>query len=95
MTLFVSDDEVDLRHESEPSYPFASLPLNGTRRAHLVAHFEPEGDLHDALDRRAAKPLEQVPERAVMPPGDYFYFWGHRSHGTRSLTGAQARPDER
>lgn len=93
VTLFVTDEDVNLKHRSEPSHHFASLALSGERRAQLVAHFEPEGDVHDMLDRGRRAALEQIPKGVEIPVGSYVYFWGHQPDGARMLVGARITPD--
>jgi hypothetical protein len=94
VTLFVTDGDVDLTHESEPSMRFASLELGDGKWAQLVAHFDPEGNIHDLLEsaRRAAR--TEMPEGIDVPAGGYFYFWGHRHDGTRFIVGSRLRPAE-
>jgi hypothetical protein len=93
VTLFVSDEDVDLKHRSERSQHFASLPLGGGRRAHLVAHAEDERDVHQLLDRARRAVLAQWPEGNELPSDGYAYFWGHQPDGARMLVGARISLD--
>ncbi len=49
LTLFVTVGDVRLTHESEPSFCRASLHIGNNRRAQLVAHGDPEGDIQDTF----------------------------------------------
>jgi hypothetical protein len=94
VTLFVSDEDVALKHRFERSQHFASLPLgDGGRRAHLVAHAEDEGKLPELLDRTRRAALAQWPEGNELPSDGYVYFWGHQPDGARMLVGARLSLD--
>jgi hypothetical protein len=45
ITLLVTTGEVNLVHESEPSFCLASFDNCNNRRAQLIAHCEPEMDI--------------------------------------------------
>lgn len=89
LTLFVTVGDFVLTHESEPSFCLASLAICNDRRAQLIAHGDPEGDLPDLIERSVAKARMQAESAGVeIPSGSYGYFLGRRDDGSRFLVGA-------
>jgi len=90
VTLFVTIGDVILSHESEPSFRLASLDIGNGRRAQLVAHGDPEGDLGQLIERSVAEARRQAESAGVEIPNDaYGYFFGHRDDRSRFLVGAR------
>ena len=90
LTLFVTVGDVVLRHESEPSFCLASLDIGNNRRAQLIVHGEPEGDLPDLIERSVAEARRQAECAGVKIPIEaYSYCFGRRIDGSRFLVGAR------
>lgn len=90
LTLFVTVGDVVLRHKSEPSFCLASLDIGNNRRAQLIAHCDPAGDLPDLIERGVAEARRQTECAGVgIPTEAYAYFFGHRNDGARFLVGAR------
>ena len=51
ITLFVTTGDIHLRHERDPSFRIASLDIGQGKYAQLVAHGDPEGDIHDVMKK--------------------------------------------
>ena len=92
VTFFVTKDDPELRHDSQPSVRLASLPLNEGRRAQLVAHGEPVADHARAIGRARDAVLAQATAQGIAVPDEgYLYFFGNQPDGARCLTGARAK----
>jgi hypothetical protein len=90
VTLFVANGNVRLKHESEPSLCLASLATSENRRAILVAHGEPEGELPLRLTHAVNDSIDRAEKAGVRPPqGAYGYFFGESSDGWRYIFGAR------
>jgi hypothetical protein len=90
LTLFVTVGDIVLTHESEPSFGLALLDIGNGRRAQLVAHGDPEGDLPDLIERSVAEARRHAEFAGVEIPNDaYGYFFGRRDDGSRFLVGAR------
>lgn len=94
VTLFVTAEDVLLRHESEPSFCLASLDIGGNYRAQLVAHGDPERDLPDLIERSVAHARRHAESAGVQVSDEsYGYFFGRRDDGSRFLVGARMKRD--
>ena len=69
VTFFVTDIDVALAHESEPSRALASLELNNGRRAQLVAHLEPERGFSDVIDNARTSATALIEAAGVETSG--------------------------
>lgn len=88
ITLFVTNENVRLNHESEPSFWLASLDLNNGCYAQLVAHGEHEGNLPDLISCAVENARLSTKAAGQIPEGAYGYFLGHRDDGVRYMFGA-------
>lgn len=89
VSLFITQGELALTHESEPSFCLASLNLNNDTYAQLIAHGEPEGSFPELLAASVANVRKQTEEAGLtIPKGSYSYFLGQRDDGTRFIFGA-------
>jgi hypothetical protein len=91
LTLFVTNADVEPKHESEPSFRLASLAVGRNMHAQLVAHAEAEGNVPKIIERTAAH--AQVEVRASgqkLPAEAYLYVLGRMGDGSRFLVGARA-----
>jgi hypothetical protein len=90
VTLFVANSDIPLKHESEPSLCLASLAMLDDRRAILVAHGEPEGELPQRLAQAVNDSIDRAERDGVQPSkGTYGYFFGVSSEGWRFIYGAR------
>jgi hypothetical protein len=88
--LFVTNGDITLRHESEPSIWLASLEMTDGRRAQLVVHGEAEGDFPHLLDNGLKESCAQAEQAGIkLPSGGYGYFFGESSEGWRFLIGGR------
>jgi len=90
--VFPTEGDLDVRHESEPSFRLASLELRGGRHAQLVAHADPKG----ANSKSFAAARVDVPTQAeqagiAVPDSGYLYLFGKHSDGARFIVGAWAK----
>jgi hypothetical protein len=94
VTLFVTVGEPDLIHASEPSFCLASLEIGNGRRAQLVAHGEPEGNVPTMVEGGVMRARAQAEAAGVqVPKGAYACLFGRSQDGARFLVGAHvARP---
>ena len=93
VTLFVTDGDLDVRHESEPSFRLASLQLKGGRHVQLVAHADPEGTFPMSIAAARVDVLARAEQAgAAIPDSGYIYLFGKQPDGARFIIGAQARP---
>lgn len=90
VTLFITQGDVVLKHESEPSFCLASLDIGKGLRAQIVAHGPPEGDFPDLIERSVFE-AHQLAESAgiEVPDSGYGYFYGHHNDGSRFIFGAR------
>ena len=91
LTVFIAQKEVNLRHESLPSFVLANYELSTGCYAQVVAHADPEGD----LPRLAANAADQARLQAQtagidIPETAFGYFLGRRDDGTRYIFGSPA-----
>lgn len=90
-TLFVTDTNALVRHETEPSFVLARWSLGGSRWAQLVMHGEAEGALPQLIASSVSSARTQTLAKGIhIPSGAYAYFLGHRETGVRFLVGAKA-----
>jgi hypothetical protein len=87
LTLFVTNGDVEPKHESEPSFCLASLAIGPDKYAQLIAHAEPEGKIPKIIERRRAEARLRV---QPLPAEAYMYVLGHWEDGSRFLVGARA-----
>jgi hypothetical protein len=93
VTLFVTEGEPALAHDSEPSFTLAVLPLNEQRMAQLIAHAEPIGAIPEMIDVSRQAVMAQAREANVeVPEEGYLYFFGNHADGARFITGARTHP---
>lgn len=90
VTLFITNGDIGLRHESEPSFLLASFSLDNGHYAKLMAHGDPEGTLPDMIARCVELSREMAREKGIAVPSTAFsYFFGHRDNGARFICGAR------
>jgi len=90
VTLFITRGDPELKHETEPSVRIASLEIGDGRRAQLVAHGEPEGDLPALVARSVAEIRKGVLSRGLtIPPEAFAYMLGKHTDGVRYLVGTR------
>jgi hypothetical protein len=90
LTLFVTNGDVVLSHESERSFRLASLAIGPNKYAQLVAHGEPEGTVPDMIDNTVAEARRRVEASGKeMPREGYMYILGKWPDGSRFLVGAR------
>lgn len=93
LTLFVTDGDPDVRHDSEPSFRLASLELKGGRHAHLVANADPEGTFPMSIAAARVDVLTRAERAGVaIPDSGYIYLFGKHPDGARFIVGARAKP---
>jgi hypothetical protein len=91
LTLFVTNGDVEPRHESEPSFRLASLAIGQDLHAQLIAHAEPEGSIPRIIERtRAEARLKVRASGQELPAEAYVYVLGRLDDGSRFLAGARA-----
>ena len=89
ITLFITNGDIKLNHESEPSFWLASLDLNNGCYAQLVAHGELEGNLPDLISSALENARLMTKAAGIQIPEDaYGYFLGCRDNGVRYMFGA-------
>jgi len=89
ITLFVTCGDLLLKHESEPSFRFASLDLGNGFWAQLVAHIDPEDGLPELIESGVDAARNQARSAGIdIPEHAYGYFFGRRDDGSRFLLGA-------
>jgi hypothetical protein len=90
ITLFVTQRDVALTHESERSFVLASFELTGNRYAKLVAHGDPEGFIPELIEKGVEAARRMAAEKNIEVPTTAFsYFFGHRDNGARFIVGAR------
>jgi len=90
VTLFVTDGEVTLKHETEPSFCLASLEIGNGRYAQLIAHSDPEMDIHSIIDNGVTEARRQAESSGIkIPKGAYAYFFGRHKDGARFIVGSR------
>jgi hypothetical protein len=93
LTLFVTEGDPDLRHESEPSFRLASLKLKGDRHAQLIAHADQEGTVPISIAAARVEVLARAEQAGTaVPDSGYIYLFGRQPDGARFVVGARARP---
>ncbi len=91
ITLFVTIGDLALTHQSEPSFCLASLDMGNNRRAQLIAHGEPEGDLPAVIESTVMKARAKIESGGKEIPAEaYIYMLGRLDDGSRYLVGAWA-----
>lgn len=90
VTLFITDEQIELKHESEPSFCLASLPIGNGRRAQLVAHVDAEGNLIEVLEHHITVMRQQCEAAGqAIPTSAYSYLLGQLPDSCRFLVGAR------
>lgn len=90
-TLFATDTNTPVQHETEPSFVLALWSLEENRWCQLVLHGEPEGKLPQLIASSVgAAKAKTIAKGINIPPGAYAYFLGRRDSGVRFLFGAKA-----
>ncbi len=91
LTLFVTNGDVEPKHDFEPSFRLASLAIGHDMHAQLVAHGEPEGNIPKIIERTAEHAQLKVRGSGQeMPAEAYMYVLGRMDDGSRYLVGARA-----
>jgi len=89
LSLFVTNGNIELKHESKPYFWLASLDLGNGYYAQLIAHGELEGDMPNLMRTTVTQARSQTENTGInIPEGAYGYFWGQRDNGARFLFGA-------
>lgn len=90
-TLFITNGDFDLRHETEPYFTLASLDIGHGRRAQVVMHNDPELNLPTLIDQSVSAALRGIQDKGlVAPPESYLYAFGkHHEDGARFIFGAR------
>ena len=95
ITLFVTEGAPALKHESEPSFCLASLPVGSNRRAQLVAHTDPSDGLDQFIENGVSESRKRAEAAGVQIPDEgYFYLYGRHANGCRFILGARAARGE-
>jgi hypothetical protein len=90
-TLFITDTNAPVQHETGPSFVLARWSLGGSRWAQLVMHGEAEGALPLLIARSVSFARAEALAKGIdVPVGAYAYFLGQRETGVRFLFGAKA-----
>jgi len=90
VSLFITDKDLELRHESEPSFCLASYTLGDGKYAKLVAHGEPELNFKDFLRRSVAAGRTHVKSAGItIPDKGCWFFFGHHESGCRYIVVAR------
>ena len=94
ITLFVTDEDRDIRHESEPSFPLGRFNLPDGRFAVAVAHGDPESAYQAMMQTNIRAARERISSLNFQTPEDaYAYFLGRHNDGSRFLFGARMGPN--
>jgi hypothetical protein len=84
VTLFVTIGDVHLRHEPEPSVCFGSLDMGDGRRAKLIAHGDPEGNIYELIGGTIAQITAQAQQKGLaLPEAGFAYMLGKSDEGHR------------
>lgn len=94
VTLFITNGDISLRHESKPSFLLANYRLDNSRYAKLMAHGDPEGTLPDMITQAVESGNEMARKKRIALPSTAFsYFFGYRDNGARFIFGARMKRD--
>jgi hypothetical protein len=86
LTLLVTGGDLHWRHERGPSFWVASLDIGQGRYAQLVAHGDPEGDIHEVIRKNIARVRAQAEQTGVsFSPKAYAYMLGIHDEGIRYI----------
>jgi len=89
LTVFITQKDVNLRHESLPSFILAAYKLSTGCYAQVVAHADPEADLPHLASNAANQARSQAHTAGIdIPETVYGYSLGRRDDGTRYIFGA-------
>jgi hypothetical protein len=89
VTLFITTGDLELTHESEPSFVLASFEIGADRYVKLVAHGDADGFVPGIIAKGAEYARALASEKKIdVPPGAFSYFFGHRDNGARFFVGA-------
>jgi hypothetical protein len=90
ITLFITQGDVSLNHESETSITLASFELMDGRYAKIVAHGDPEGFIPGLIDQSVSYAWKMATEKKIEVPATAFsYFFGKKDNGARFIVGAR------
>jgi hypothetical protein len=82
----VTTGDRQLRHERDPSFWLASLNIGQGRYAQLVAHGDPEGNIHEVIEDAIARGRAQAEQAGVkFPPGAFAYMLATLPEGVRYI----------
>jgi hypothetical protein len=91
LTVFITQKNVNLRHETLPSFVLANYELSPGCYAQVVAHADPEGDLPHLFSKAVDQARSQAQAAGIdLPETAFGYFLGRRDDGTRYIFGAPA-----
>jgi hypothetical protein len=84
LSLFVTNGDVEPKHDSEPSFRLASLAIGHNMHAQLFAHGEPEGSIPKIIEGIAEHAQLKVRGSGQeMPAEAYIYAVGRSDDGFR------------
>jgi len=94
VTLFITNSDANIVHGTEPSFRLASIALSTGRWAQLVAHYDPQGNVHDIIRDGLTRGAGQMDPAMLKrwPATGYAYFFGQYPDGARYIVGAKAPP---
>lgn len=89
LTVFITQKNVNLRHESLPSFVLATYELSTGCFAQVVAHADPERDIPRLASNSVNAARSQAQASGIdVPEATYGYFLGRRNDGTRYIFGS-------
>lgn len=92
MTLFITRKDIELNHESEPSFCLASFELNNGSYAKIIIHSDKIGDFKEKLEKKVAAIIKEAKSKNIIIPEEAFvYFYGKKDGGIRYISGARAK----
>ena len=92
-TVLLTQEDAPVTYEDHPSVHVASLPLVDGRRAQLVVHADPEGDIHEVIANAKTQAFAMMASAGVaVPASGYLYFHGVQGDGVRYFVGAKSTP---
>ena len=88
ISIFILEADLQVNHESEPSFCLASFTTPNDKWVKVIAHGEPEGNIPQIKRLAMERVLIELENNNIdKPPGAYAYFLGHLEDESRFLCG--------
>lgn len=95
VTIFITKRDIDLKHESEPSFCLASFAIGDDNFVKIIIHTDKIGDFNNKIEQTVSRIIQKAKQQQLqIPKNAYVYFYGNNTSGIRFISGARANRQE-